>query len=316
MRHHVDRALEVYRSRGLGDLVRTAGFYLPIELNNLLFRARYGSSTLVMEEDWDTLILLDACRYDMFADQIEITGDLQSRISAGSTSEEFLDRNFGSDSFHDTVYINTNPYLPKLDLDSGTFHAVVDLLDEWDDELETVHPETVVEAALDAHKRFPNKRLIIHFMQPHFPFIGETGCRVSAKGWSTGRDDGVNGETVWQQLRGDGDGPAPDLELVWTAYRENLDIVLSHVQRLLRMIDGKTVLSSDHGNMVGERLRPIPSRRIYGHYYGMYTPELVKVPWHVIESEQRREIVSETPIEQEQQTDSVVEERLDALGYQ
>jgi hypothetical protein len=178
-----------------------------------------------------------------------------------------------------------------------------------------VHPETVVEAAVDAHERFPNKRLIVHFMQPHFPFIGETGRQISAKGWSTGRDSVVSGETVWQQLRGEGDSPTPNLDLVWTAYRENLDIVLSHVQRLLTAIDGKTVLSSDHGNMVGERLHPIPSRRKYGHYYAVYSPELLKVPWHVIESEERRKVVSEAPIDQEQQTDTVIEERLDALGY-
>ena len=28
-----------------------------------------------------------------------------------------------------------------------------------------------MEFALDAEKRYPDKRLIIHFMQPHYPFI-------------------------------------------------------------------------------------------------------------------------------------------------
>ncbi|QGX96466.1 hypothetical protein EI982_17620 [Haloplanus rallus] len=275
-----------------------------------------------MDEDWDTLILLDACRYDMFAERTALEGTLESRISAGSTSEEFLDRNFGSGTFHDTVYVNTNPYLPKLGLDDdGTFHAVIDLLDDWDQDLETVHPETVVEAALDAHRRFPNKRLIVHFMQPHFPFIGETGRRIAAKGWSTEQGDGgggeqaIDGRTVWQQLRAGTEGTELTHELAWEAYCENLEVVLDHVERLLDGIDGKTVVSADHGNMVGERLRPLPSRRKYGHYYGVYTPELVRVPWHVIESEERREIVAEPPVETGGQTDDVVEERLDALGY-
>jgi len=28
------------------------------------------------------------------------------------------------------------------------------------------------DAAIEAYEQFPNKRLIIHFMQPHGPFIG------------------------------------------------------------------------------------------------------------------------------------------------
>lgn len=138
-------------------MVTTAVNYLPAEINNLVFRARYGPGTRVMNEDWDNLILLDACRYDMFADRINLDGELQSRISLGSTSEEFLERNFGDGTFHDTVYINTNPYLPRLGLDDGTFHAVIDLLEEWDPESQTVHPETVVQAARDAHAEFPNR---------------------------------------------------------------------------------------------------------------------------------------------------------------
>jgi hypothetical protein len=274
-----------------------------------------------MDEDWDTLVILDACRYDMFAEQANLDGDLQSRISLGSTSEEFLDRNFGDEMFHDTVYVNTNPYLPKLNLDDGTFHAVVDLLDDWDDDLETVHPDTVVNAALDAHRRFPDKRLIVHFMQPHFPFIGETGRQITAKGWSTEQGDkdkkksSSESQTVWQQLRAGTDRTNLTQELAWKAYRENLDVVLDSLEQLLDGVDGQTVVSADHGNMVGERFRPIPSFRKYGHFYGVYMPELVRVPWHVIDSAERREVVAEPPIETERQTDDIIEERLDALGY-
>ena len=321
MRHHLSRAQTVYRSRGLSELVRTTLSYIPVELNNLYFRLRHGSGTRVMDEDWDTLVILDACRYDMFAEQADIDGDLQSRISLGSTSEEFLDRNFGDKTFHDTVYVNTNPYLPKLGLDDGTFHAVVDLLDDWDDNIETVHPDTVVDAALDAHHRFPNKRLIVHFMQPHFPFIGETGRQIASKGWSTERGNknkngnSAGNKTVWQQLRAGANRTGLTRKLAWKAYRENLDIVLGSVEQLLDGIDGRTVLSADHGNMVGERFRPIPSFRKYGHFYGVYTSELVRVPWHVIDSTERRDVVAEPPIETEGQTDDIIEQRLDALGY-
>ena len=48
----------------------------------------------VFEEDWDTLIILDGCRYDTFAELNDISGELESRQSQGSTSWEFMEANF------------------------------------------------------------------------------------------------------------------------------------------------------------------------------------------------------------------------------
>jgi len=313
MRHHVQRAKYIYETRGLKEAVTTAAKYIPVEINNLIFRARYGSGTHVMDENWDNLILLDACRYDMFADQVGTNGELESRTSLGSTSEEFLERNFGGETFHDTVYVNTNPYVPRVGLDEGTFHAVIDLLDEWDPELQTVHPQTVVDVAREAHAEFPNKRIIVHFMQPHVPFIGETGRQITAKGWGSDQsEEGLSGQTIWQQLR---EGSFTNESLVWKAYRENLDIVLSHVDDLIENLSGKTVISSDHGNLVGEKLYPVMSKQRYGHFYGIYTPELVKVPWFVVDNGSSREIRSDPPVEQDSTAESVVDDRLQALGY-
>lgn len=305
MRHHLDRAKSLYGSRDLSDLAKTAATYVPIELNNLFFRLRFGPGTPVMEEDWDTLILLDACRYDMFADAVEFNGKLESRISLGSTSEEFLSRNFSDSEFYDTVYVNANAYLPRLGLDQdGPFHAVIDLLDEWDPKLEIAHPEVVTNAALDAHDRFPNKRVIVHYMQPHIPFIGEYGRKLQER---------IGRRSVWVDLR-NGDKPA-SLNEIWNAYRENLDLVLEYVEELLAEISGKVVISADHGNMVGERQGPIPTWKMYGHPWGVYTPQLVRVPWFKIGSSDRRTIQSEPPIEVQGQSEELIQDRLQSLGY-
>src|SRR6056297_529711 len=99
MRHHLRRAKHVYETRGPTEMIKTTAKYIPIEINNFVFRARYGPGTRVMDEDWDNLIILDACRYDMFAEQVDLDGELESRISLGSTSEEFLEQNFGDNTF-------------------------------------------------------------------------------------------------------------------------------------------------------------------------------------------------------------------------
>lgn len=318
MRHKLRRAARIWQTRGTGVLAKKIAGYVPIEADNLLYRLRQDSPTRIMDEDWDSLIVLDATRYDMFRDRNSIPGTLEHRISLGSTSEEFLERNFAGESHHDTVYVNANPYVSYLDLDDGTFHAVVDLLDEWDDDLQTVLPETVVDAAIDAHQEHPQKRLIVHFMQPHTPFIGETGRELGMGGWNPDQETaGLDGDTIWQYLRRHPPNSEKgiDLEMVWDAYNENLDIVLEHVETLLEELDGTTVITADHGNLVGERLSPIPTKRMYGHPYGVYHPNLVKVPWLRIDGDERRDVVAEPPRSTETADENVTEERLEALGY-
>ncbi|WP_251133205.1 hypothetical protein [Halorubrum sp. 2020YC2] len=313
MRHHLRKARQIYDSGGALETAKSAVRYLPIEANNLLFGLRHGNGTRVMNEDWDNLLILDACRYEMFADRIELDGSLESRISLGSSSEEFMEQNFLNSQFYDTVYISANPFIPRLNLDENTFHAVVNCLEEWDEKLQTIRPDVVSQAARDAHDKYPNKRLIVHYMQPHAPFIGEKGRTMIGGGWTM--DDNDTGEPgIWNQLR---DGQNVPLELVWEAYNENLDLVLSEVESLLDDVNGKSVITSDHGNLVGERLGPIPTRRKYGHPYGVHTEELVKVPWFITDRETRRDIQADPPIENEGNTlsETELEDRLEALGY-
>ena len=49
-----------------------------------------------MKEDWDNLIVLDACRYDMFKEINTIKGNLERGISRGSATSQFLIENFES----------------------------------------------------------------------------------------------------------------------------------------------------------------------------------------------------------------------------
>jgi len=315
MVYKLRRAAKIYREQGLSVIAKKALRYLPIELNNVFYRLRQDSPTKIMEEDWDTLIILDACRYDLFEQTIDTMdwdpGPLESRISLGSTSEEFLEKNFLSGEFQDTVYVNTNPYLPRTGLDEGTFHAVINLLDDWDDETHTVLPSTVVESSIKAHENFPNKRLIIHFMQPHYPFIGDN--RFGERGWLPDSAENVDGKTVWDLLREDPDQDA--IESVWGAYQRNLELALDAVEELLEALDGTSVITSDHGNLIGERLSPVPTKRMFGHPLGVYHPSLVKVPWYVIPGDARREVTSDPPIRTNSASEEVTESRLEALGY-
>jgi len=262
--------------------------------------------------DWDTLVVLDACRYDMFERQSDLPGRLERKQSRASTTVEFLRANVDGRDLRDTVYVTANPQLYQhRDAIDADFAAVIDVWsgDGWDDEHGTVLPETVTDAALRAADEYPNKRLVVHYMQPHYPFLGaETAFEG---GDFTDADAGH--ENVWVQLlQGNLD---IDREEIWDLYEDNLDRVLPQVETLLSELGGRTIVTADHGNMVGERAFPIPFRE-WGHPRGIYTPELVDVPWLVHEDGPRREIRRATPGSQDESAaDDVVADRLRDLGY-
>jgi len=52
---------------------------------------------------------------------------------------------------------------------------------------------------------------------------------------------------------------------------------------------GKTVITSDHGNYIGERPSPIPIQE-YGPSRGLYDEPMVRVPWLVYEDGSPRDI--------------------------
>jgi len=279
------------------------------ELNRLYFTRLYSkpfneSGTDVFSEDWDNLVILDACRYDML-ETASLNGKLEHRISRGSNTIEFLFGNFTDRSLRDTVYVTANAQLEKFyDKIRPELHEIINVWQEdgWDDEHNTVMPSTVTESAKDAAEEFPNKRLVVHYLQPHQPFVGETGREK----FDTTK------YSPWME-KVEGRRPITRDELR-TAFMENFELVVPEVEQILNHLDGKTVVTSDHGQMIGERAKPIPISE-YGHPQGIYTEELVKVPWLVVDGDERREIIAGESTHRADVDDTIVEDRLEDLGY-
>lgn len=274
----------------------------------------------VMEEDWDSLVILDACRYDMFDRIVDLAGITEERHSQASATDDFLRRNFGNGPYFDTVYVTANPRLDTTGDVKSQFHEVVDVWHtDWDEDLETVPPDVMAERTLEAHEEFPNKRIISHFIQPHGPFIGKfakdnVGIHsgiANHKRKAMNEPEQLEDTYIWELVR---QGVVKG-ETAKRAYDENLEIVVPHLERLVSAIDGKTVITSDHGNMLGERAWPFPFR-MWGHPNGILTDELTTVPWHTIESSDRRTIVPEKPDKSAtSDVSSEVKARLEQLGY-
>lgn len=292
---------------------------LPRRLNRAYY-SKFGKHNFnpngvdIFDEDWDNLVILDACRYDTFSELSNLPGTLEKQESKASTTNEFMQANVGQRDLRDTVYVTAQPSIHVTDGVDPDFHAVIDLWqDSWDEELRTVHPETVTEAAIEANKQYPNKRMLVHYLQPHYPFIGETGREhFDYVGYDDPLDSDESDEKFWDTV-GTQINDVPE-EIVKQAYRENLEETLPHVEEFMMAVQGKTVVTADHGEMLNDWARPIPYP-LYGHPAGMYTPELVEVPWHVFTTGDRREIEYDTAEKDREVDEKRVEERLRDLGY-
>lgn len=268
-------------------------------------------------QDWDVLIILDACRYDTFSEVSDLPGELEFRISPASSTYHWLDKTVTGNEFYDTVYVSANPRTHGY---SNHFHEMIDVWDwGFDEDLKVAHPEKVSEATRNAIEKYPNKRIVAHFMQPHTPFIGEYarnnigvgtgdqpararayGENVDPEDWTIETDLLEQGETTYEQ--------------VMDGYRENLEIVLTEVESLMADLEGKIIVTSDHGELFGEVAWPFP-KKVYGHPGSLASVKLRKVPWLVYNNGERPQISSEDPQQMDDIGDTKVSERLRYLGY-
>lgn len=278
-----------------------------------------------MDEHWDYLVILDACRYDYFYKLYGeyFRGRLEKIISSGSTTLEWCKRSF-QEKYSDIVYISANPYVNSKTSVKGFnaknhFFRIVDVWDYgWDEGLGTVHPRRVNETFQTIRDKYPNKRLILHYLQPHAPYIGHGLYQQGFSQPSVYDSHVLNGMDANSSLRSTEIAEkvlskvAPILDRVtrsltgnlsWTvrellrlppaspmdavrrmaglqglrrAYLANLRLVLKYVKELAENLSGDLVITSDHGELLGERGR-------YSHFAGSSDPVLREVPMLRIE---------------------------------
>lgn len=249
------------------------------------FRVLPHDGVSVVDEEWDYLIVLDACRFDYFEKQNNLDGKLSKKISQGSTTVEWIQKNF-TEPHSDIAYISANPYISRFMLKKKLGFIPFFYIDEvwdygWDDEMKTVLPEKVTEAAIRENEKFGDKkRLIIHYNQPHQPYISDPG--LVRKDWQRLRQriyEGAKGvkkvldtQSVWHYaMRGE-----ISIDRIKKGYAENLRLVLEEVEKLLEKLEGKIIVTADHGECFGEYW-------LYAHPGKIYIKPLVEVPWLVIE---------------------------------
>jgi len=260
----------------------------------------------IYEKEWDLLIVLDGCRVDLMeevAPDFSYIEDIGAIRSVDTMTREWMKKNFQqeyADEMANTAFICGNPHSDWL-LDSGDFQV----LDEvwrygWDDDLGTLPPRPVTDRAISVGRSESPDRLIVHYMQPHFPFLSDPDLDAGIELDQFGE---LPWDNVWDRLR----KGEVDQSNLWEAYRNNLSRVLEDVDLLLQNVEADTaVITSDHGNAIGEW-------GVYGHPIHMPISELQMVPWiKTTATDQQSHNPKTVP---EPTVDSDIEERLRQLGY-
>lgn len=260
-----------------------------------------------LAREWEVAIILDACRYDSFKSlHLDYLGKGRlEKCIGGSCTPHWL-RSVFPHEYPNIVYVSGNPWInsstPWNGFDPrGKFKEIYDVWDwAWDEKLKTVPPSEVSKAALKARKRHPEKRLVVHYLQPHYPYLGirlPEEVKMDFEGVD-GRGDSkgpflklykllgreleklLGSPRVWSFRDRLKAKPNHIEEYLWrtytpeqlrSLYEDNLRRVLHEVQKLLDHLRGKIVVTSDHGEAFGE----------YGEFFhpiGTTNPVVRQVP--------------------------------------
>lgn len=267
--------------------------------------AHLSQKELIWSGEWDALIILDACRYDAFSEVIRefLDGELKPVLSPASTTMGWLKEVWETKAWRNVIYVSATPMISKRGalkgFDAGSkFLDVIEVWDRgWDENLATVPPSNVnlaVKTALAKLRlrglRYPRDyKLVVHYIQPHAPYI--TLQHVVR---AIGSNEALRNEVIDINLRRVGK-PAGKFSIdylligflknmlrsskdvrtvIREAYLENLRWVLRHVTKLVTRLEGRVIITADHGELLGE----------YGLYFhpDLPLPELRIVPWFAV----------------------------------
>ena len=182
----------------------------------------------------------------------------------------------------------------------------------WDDDLGTVPPESLG-AAFRNHREAAERadRTVLHYMQPHAPYLSrgkgqklkqiQKGIRRQEEngGTETAADGGGALSSLGDTIRPKVESRLEDSELAQKAglwleldpadlvrngtreaaldlYEENLRIALEEIADLIPELDGRVVVTADHGEAFGEE-------GVWEHHIETHIPPLMEVPWLEVE---------------------------------
>jgi hypothetical protein len=236
-------------------------------------------SELLQSVDWRYLVILDACRFDVFKDiykSVGLRGILREANSEALDTPLWYKKHWSGEHL-DVSLIGAHPYpwRPEVDVakNFGAAFAVFSDVSNlgWGG---VVHPQRMCNFASRILAQRLSAQWVIHFEQPHLPYIdtmgraflqGEIGVGLSGEDWIKYNPKLYEAVQAWGRQYG--------WEVLEACYESSLRETLSVVGLwCTRLRGGKVVITSDHGEHLGEG-------GTYGHPRGAGPAILTRVPW-------------------------------------
>lgn len=212
----------------------------------------------IYNTDWDTLFILDACRFDMLYVMLNgkrLVKSIEPVYSKALRTREWLDwvwtgeeTESPSKTIPEITYYSGSPWTDTTIYDdSRTLHSNVDVKqmyknsygDCWKQNIGVIDPKCVINTVMN-----DNERKLVHLMQPHQPYIGQISLKAMRA------EDGYPElsplhELVYNNLI--------DYKFVRAAYYYNLlEAVRAIGFYVMNNQSERIVISADHGDEITE----------------------------------------------------------------
>lgn len=208
--------------------------------------------------DWDWLVICDGGRADSFREMYPmfLEGNYETVYNGGfGFTPNWFNCHFSGEYdctlFHGgaPIYAYTNNP-PNYD-EREHFKSVAPWEDfEWTESHKTCPPHTVTEAV----KKSDATRGVIRYLQPHNPY------------------------RALPNIQGEKDARRQSHSQLKIAYHDNYKWVLKEIaDKLIPILDGDIVITSDHGQCLGDC-----RQYLHGHQHHKHD-HLVNVPWFEVE---------------------------------
>jgi hypothetical protein len=275
------------------------------------FRSRLNSKMAVniYERDWDLLILLDCATIKMMRevkDEYEFLTEIGELMSVGTTSPEWMRNTFINNFYEEmknTMYITGNTSSEIYLEDSMFLHLEEVWKDGWEKEVGTIPAKEITDRAIFLSRRQDADRTILHYMQPHPPFVTASEIEAGDVTRQHETGEGMNLRELYFKAEYTRDE-------LWDAHIENLRYVLDSVELLLSNVSAdRVVISADHGQAFGEK-------GVWGHPASAGVNQVRKVPWCVTAASDSGAYVPDRVLSKETNAEGLSrEKKLEHLGY-
>lgn len=261
-------------------------------------------TTSIWDQEWDMLIVLDSCRPEwvrQVVSEYDFLESVDTIYSVGSHSIEWIDKTFrfaNPDVLTETVYITGNHYAHRI---KNADFSIFENLNGYSGEFPAPPAHIITDRTVDICRENDWERCIVHYMQPHKPFLRRSGkdrreVKI-ANEWSKGH----------QLYHHYFNGSISKEELI-NGFINNLRYVLDEVSILLDNVEApKTIITSDHGQALGERF-------IWDHHPGVKIDSLKEVPWIECAAKDKQQL-EPMGFDEVEKSNNSAEKRLKHLGY-